>query len=117
MGNSNTGLLMPVKARPYYHQSQAFDFACEKFGLSTPRLSSNGVALLMEMGTGKTITSIGITGALYQFGKVNRVLIVCPLSIVGVWQQEFESFADYPYNLTILSGSSAKKKNAFRDTG
>ena len=110
MGNSNASLLMPVKARPYYHQSQAFDFACEKFGLTAPYLSSNGVALLMEMGTGKTITSIGITGALYQFGKVNRGLIVCPLSIVGVWQQEFESFADYPYNLTILSGSSAKKK-------
>ena len=110
MGNSNASLLMPVKARPYYHQSQAFDFACEKFGLTAPHISSNGVALLMEMGTGKTITSIGITGALYQFGKVNRVLIVCPLSIVGVWQQEFESFADYPYNLTILSGSSAKKK-------
>lgn len=64
----------------------------------------------MEMVTGKTITSIGITGALYQFGKVNRVLSVCPLSIVGVWQQEFEIFANYPYNLTVLSGSSAKKK-------
>ena len=55
-------------------------------------------------------TSIGITGALYRFGKVNRVLVVCPLSIVGVWQQEFESFAAYPYSLTVLSGSSTKKK-------
>lgn len=110
MGNSNESQLMPVKARPYYHQTQAFDFACEKFGLTAPTCSSNGVALLMEMGTGKTLTSIGITGALYQFGKVNRVLICCPLSIVGVWQQEFERFADFPYNLTVLSGSSIKKK-------
>lgn len=110
MGNSKKSLLMPVKARPYLHQTQAFDFACEKFGLTAPYPASNGVALLMEMGTGKTITSIGITGALYQFGKVNRVLVVCPLSIVGVWQQEFESFAAYPYNLTVLSGSSTKKK-------
>lgn len=110
MGNSNESQLMPVKARPYYHQTQAFDFACEKFGLTAPTCSSNGVALLMEMGTGKTLTSIGITGALYQFGKVNMVLICCPLSIVGVWQQEFERFADFPYNLTVLSGSSIKKK-------
>lgn len=110
MGNSTNALRMPVKARPDYHQSQAFDFACERFGLTIPYLSSNGVALLMEMGTGKSITSAGITGALYQSGKVNRVLIVCPISIVGVWQQEFESFADYSYDLTILSGSSAKKK-------
>ena len=39
MGNSNASLLMPVKARPYYHQSQAFDFACEKFGLTAPHIS------------------------------------------------------------------------------
>jgi len=55
MGNSYESLLMPVKARPYYHQTQAFDFACEKFGLTAPTCSSNGVALLMEMGTGKTL--------------------------------------------------------------
>lgn len=84
MSKSNATLLMPVKARLYYHQTQAFDCMCEKFGPTTPFLISNGVALLMEMGTGKTITSIGITGALYQFGKVNRVLVVCPLSIVRV---------------------------------
>ena len=103
-------LPMPIKARPYSHQQEAFDFACEKFGLTAPYMSSNGVALLMEMGCGKTITSVGIAGILYQFGKVNRVLIVCPLSIVGVWQQEFERFADFPYELTVLKGSSAKKK-------
>ena len=101
---------MPVRARPYQHQREAFDFACEKFGLTSPYMSSCGVALLMEMGTGKTITSIGITGALYQSGKVRSVLIVCPLSIVGVWQEEFERFADFPYYLTILSGSSTRKK-------
>ena len=65
MGNSKKSLLMPVKARPYLHQTQAFDFACEKFGLTAPYPASNGVALLMEMGTGKTITSIGITGQMH----------------------------------------------------
>ena len=60
---------MPVKARPYAHQYKAFDFACEKFGLLPSSDHSNGVALLMEMGTGKTLTSIAIAGALYQFGK------------------------------------------------
>ena len=103
-------LPMPIKSRPYSHQQEAFDFACEKFGLTAPYMSSSGVALLMEMGCGKTITSVGITGILYQFGKIKRVLIVCPLSIVGVWQQEFERFADFPYELTVLKGSSAKKK-------
>lgn len=47
---------------------------------------------------------------MYQFGKVDRVLIVAPLSILGVWEEEFEKFADFPYTLTVLKGTSAKKK-------
>lgn len=113
-------LAMPIKEKPYFHQQMAFDFACNKFGITTPYITSNGVALLMEMGCGKSLTGIGIAGALFQFGRIRRALIVCPLSIVGVWQQEFERFADFPYELTILKGSSAKKKemlSVIPDTG
>ena len=74
-------LPMPVKVRPYAHQQAGYDFACRIFGLYDGRIRSHGVAFLMEMGTGKTLTSIGVTGALYQFGLVNRVLVACPLSI------------------------------------
>lgn len=102
-------LSMPIKVKPYFHQQQAFDFACCKFGITAPD-TSNGVALLMEMGCGKSLTGIGIAGALYQYGKIQRMLVVCPLSIVGVWQQEFERFANFPYELIILKGSSSKKK-------
>ena len=113
-------LAMPIKAKPYFHLQMAFDFACNKFGITTPYITSNGVALLMEMGCGKSLTGIGIAGALFQYGRIKRALIVCPLSIVGVWQQEFERFADFPYELTILKGSSAKKKemlSVIPDTG
>lgn len=47
---------------------------------------------------------------MYQFGKVDRVLIVAPLSILGVWEEEFEKFADFPYSLTVLKGTVSKKK-------
>lgn len=100
---------MPVKARPYAHQYKAFDFACEKFGLLPSDTHSNGVALLMEMGTGKTLTSIAIAGALYQFGKVSKILVTAPLSILGVWEQEFGQFADFPNTVTVLKGSSKNK--------
>ena len=100
---------MPVKARPYAHQYKAFDFACEKFGLLPSATHSNGVALLMEMGTGKTLTSIAIAGALYQFGKVSKILVTAPLSILGVWEQEFGQFADFPNTVTVLKGSSKNK--------
>ena len=108
--NENIELMMPIKAAPYDHQKKAFAFACDKFGVFDERLKSRGTALLMEMGTGKTIVSIAVAGCMYQYGKVDRVLVVAPLSILGVWKEEFEKFADFPYSLTILKGTSAKKK-------
>ena len=37
------------------------------------------------------------------------MLVIAPLSILGVWQEEFGKFAAFPYTLSILEGSSAKK--------
>ena len=88
--NENIELMMPIKAAPYDHQKKAFAFACDKFGVFDERLKSRGTALLMEMGTGKTIVSIAVAGCMYQYGKVNRVLVVAPLSILGVWEEEFK---------------------------
>ncbi|MFV0497636.1 MAG: SNF2-related protein [Candidatus Fimivivens sp.] len=66
------------------------------------------------MGTGKTITRIAITGALYEAQRINRVLVVAPLSILGVWDEEFRKFADFDYSLKILSGTDAKKADALK---
>ena len=108
--NKNIEFLMPIKATPYEHQKKAFAFACDKFGVFDNQLKSRGTALLMEMGTGKTIVSIAVSGCMYQYGKINRVLVVAPLSILGVWEEEFAKFADFPYSLVILKGTVAKKK-------
>lgn len=107
---NNIELMMPIKATPYDHQKKAFAFACDKFGVFTNQIKSRGTALLMEMGCGKTIVSIAVAGCMYQHDKVNRVLVVAPLSILGVWQEEFEKFADFPYTMTVLKGTSAKKR-------
>jgi len=56
------------------------------------------------------LTGIAISGILYQFGEVDRVLVVAPLSILGVWEEEYDKFAAFPYKLVVLKGSSAKKK-------
>lgn len=39
---------------------------------------------------------------------------MAPLSILGVWEEEFQKFADFPYALAVLSGSSAKKLDTLR---
>ena len=106
---------MPIKAHPYDHQQRAFEFACCLYGV-TGRSSpiSRGVALLMEMGTGKTLTTIAIAGRLYLDQKVARILIVAPLSILGVWKEEFQKFADVPYSLVLLNGTESRKSENLR---
>lgn len=42
------------------------------------------------------------------------MLVVSPLSILGVWEEEFQKFAAFPYALAVLSGSSAKKLDTLR---
>ncbi|WP_371298948.1 DEAD/DEAH box helicase [Schaedlerella sp.] len=108
------GLEMPIHAVPYRHQREAFEFVMGLFGLLPSKKRSSGAALLMEMGTGKTLTTIGITGALSNAGCIRRVLVVAPLSILGVWEEEFRKFADFPYCLAVLSGNGSRKRDTLR---
>lgn len=113
MQTRNTPPHMPIRAAPYRHQQDAFAFALEKFGLYDEQ-SSPGVAFLMEMGCGKSLTTIAVAGALYRAGKIHRMLVVAPLSILGVWREEFGKFAGFPYTLAVLQGSVQKKADVLR---
>lgn len=84
--NENIELMMPIKTTPYEHQKKTFAFVYDKFGVFDNKLKSRGTDLPMKMGTGKTIVSIAVSGCMYQYGKVNRVLVVAPHSILGVWE-------------------------------
>ena len=77
-------------------------------------MQSKGCAYLMDMGTGKTITTIALAGTLYHKHRVLKLLVVCPKSIVDVWDQEFGKFAAFNYSLAVLDGSSAKKADTIR---
>lgn len=96
-----------VKAKLYDHQQKAYQFALDTLD------RSRGLAILADMGTGKSLMTIAIVGTLEAEEKVKRLLVVCPKSIVGVWEEEFRKFADYRYALTVLDGTLQKKKDAF----
>ena len=96
-----------VKAKLFRHQQDAYDFALEIFK------QGKAVALLADMGTGKSMMTIAITGTLEKECSVKKMLVLCPKSIVGVWEEEFRKFADYKYALTVLDGTMEKKKAAF----
>ena len=81
--NNSALLTMPVTAPPFDHQQKAYEFALGRFGLLDSRVHSNGVGFFFEMGCGKTLTAIGTMGCLYNRSLIRRVLIACPLSVVG----------------------------------
>ena len=113
--NQNKENRMPIRAHRYEHQQRAYAFACRSFGLTGRNPPpSRGVALLMEMGTGKSLTTIAVAGRLLLDHKIERMLIVAPLSILGVWQEEFGKFADFPYSLAVLNGAGSRKSENLR---
>ena len=65
----------------------------------------------MDMGTGKTITTIAVAGALFHKRKALKMLVVAPKSIVDVWDEEFRNpypaSDETPSTYWNRSGSSA----------
>ncbi len=76
---------------------------------------NKGFGLLFEMGCGKTLTAIAITGAAYQMGKVKRVLIVAPTSVCAVWPKEFSDYAAFPYIIKTMLGDKKKRLKELSD--
>lgn len=97
---------MPVRVRPYAHQAEAYGFTLDRL----TEEDGGGAAILMEMGTGKTLVGVAVTGTLYRMGLIRRVLVVAPLSVLSVWEDEFSRMAAFPFGFTRLVGSIGGKK-------
>lgn len=63
----------------------------------------------MEPRTGKTKTVIDYMAILAKGGKVRRVIIVCPLSVIGVWEDEIRKHCPYKVDITIWDKSGRKQ--------
>ena len=53
-----------------------------------------GACLADDMGLGKTLQTIAFIKSVYS--KINKVLIVCPVTILLNWEKEFQKFSDIP---------------------
>ena len=110
----------------YEHQKDAAKFVFEQFGLlpllpekhslgliTQPISIPAGAALFLEMGCGKTFTSINIIETLHLNRLVNTVVVVAPLSIVNTWQQEIEKHGTEHMALSIpVVGTKPKRIKA-----
>jgi SNF2 family DNA or RNA helicase len=93
-------IYMPLKTSPYDHQKKAFAIAT----------SLNASAMLMEMGTGKTLVAIAVAGHRFIQEQIKYLVIVAPLSVLPVWERQFKQHANFPYTIEILNDLSTKDK-------
>jgi SNF2 family DNA or RNA helicase len=70
----------PFLTQPFEHQLKALDRIW-------PR---EGGALFMEQGTGKSKVAVDWVVALMLAGKVNAVVIICPVSVKRSWVEQFQ---------------------------
>lgn len=80
------------KTTPFKHQLRAVKRA----------LRQGHLGLLWQPGTGKTKVIVDWSSALFLRGELTRVLIAAPLSVVGVWQDEYRDHCPVKYSMHIL---------------
>jgi SNF2 family DNA or RNA helicase len=86
--------------KPFDHQKETSAFLT----LNRKSLCFN------EMGTGKTASAIWAADFLMKQGQVNRVLVVCPLSIMdSAWRSDLFKFAMHR-TVDIAHGSADKRR-------
>lgn len=94
---------LPLKNWDYRdHQVKAFLIATKL----------NNCALFMGQRTGKTPVAIAVMGKRFLEGKIRRVLVISPFTVMGTWQRDgFEKLADFPVRIEILEGSIKGRAN------
>ena len=68
-----------------------------------------------EMGLGKTVQCIGALNRLFQediTANDAKILVICPKSVLGVWQDELDQWLDHEVTVNV---ASSKKKELLND--
>lgn len=89
--------------------------ALRAFGALDAKTPGGGFGELFEMGCGKTLTTIAVAGALYNLGKIDRVLVVAPTSVCSVWPHDLNQFATFPWEARVLLGDKKKRLKALNE--
>ena len=95
----------PGRHKPFTHQIQTASFLT----------LNNRAYCLNEAGTGKTGACLWASDYLMKIGHVNRVLIVCPLSIMeAAWMKDIMSFVIHRKAVIAHASSMQKRKDLIK---
>lgn len=89
---------MPIKIKPYNHQIRGFNLC----------MQNDGFGLLYDVGLGKSLTAVAAAGARFQHGEVKKLLVICPLAVMPVWEREFKNVT-VNHTVRILDGTMSER--------
>jgi|TARA_R110000824_G_scaffold91016_1_gene221900 SNF2 family DNA or RNA helicase len=94
------------KTKPYGHQLTALEKSWNR----------ETYAYFMEMGTGKTKVLIDNVAMLYDRGKIDGALIICPKGVMGTWySQELPAhLPDHIENMVVLWQANITKSQSHK---
>jgi SNF2 family DNA or RNA helicase len=97
------------KTKPMEHQIVGLGGMMSQFENHSPEY-----ALFMEMGCGKTKVLIDGVSILYDNGKIDQLLVICPNGIKYNWRDELEKhLADHiEYDVHVWEGAKTKKEQS-----
>jgi SNF2 family DNA or RNA helicase len=76
--------------------------------------SLRGLALFDEQGTGKTIIALASFDRLRSTGNVQRLLVVAPKSVLGVWQSDCRKLLESKYVVANATGPMRNRRRAIQ---
>lgn len=80
-----------------WYQVEAIDLLAKRDGKA---------GLFADMGTGKTRVALA-----YLFERAERILVVCPLSVIGVWRMEIERLPIRSYSVISLTDGGIEQRS------
>lgn len=89
---------VPTTTTAWTHQRQAYHFA----------VGQPSAMLAMDMGTGKSLTAIGLA----EGWEATTMVVLCPTSVINVWTREFRKHATRPWRVVAPRKGTIAKRTA-----
>jgi SNF2 family DNA or RNA helicase len=68
-----------------------------------------GICLFDEQGSGKTVMTIASFDVLKKRNLIDKMVVVCPKSMVSEWPKDIEKFLGIEYNIVVAEGTKQQK--------
>lgn len=106
----NLGINAPAPIRYHYTWPSRYPSAMSHQVATSEFLTLYRKSMcLNDPGTGKTLSVLWALDYLMLEGKVNKAIVACPKSILGVWRDECEVHLLYRRKIVVLKGSRQQK--------